>query len=166
MWEEWCLKQEKKRKTAREITSKLLKKTVREGTPAPYKEVAWERTQEPWKRTSTNPPTHPPQHFTNQLQIHRSHRTSCLHGRPHHHHHHPSPRLPSRQKLNSQGEDPRTWEAPIKRWRALKKRKEKKWKRKKEQKKKQVKHRRSFWWTKHKEQVSKRQGTFLKCDRM
>ena len=59
-------------------------------------------------------------------------------------------------QINSQREDPRTWEAPVKRWRAQKKRREKKWKRKKKKKKKkkQVKHTISFWWTERKEQVS------------
>ena len=57
--------------------------------------------------------------------------------------------------VNSQGEDLRTWQAPVERWSAQKKRKEKKWKRKKKEKEEtKVKHRRSFWWTVRKEQVS------------
>ena len=56
-------------------------------------------------------------------------------------------------QISSHGKDPRTFEAPVKRWRFQKKRKEKKWKRKKKKKKKQVKHRRSLWWAKRKEQV-------------
>ena len=60
---------------------------------------------------------------------------------------------------NSQGKDPRTLdprtlEAPDTRWRVQKKRKVKKWKRKKRKKRKKVKHRRSLWWTKRKEQVA------------
>ena len=51
MWEGWCLKQKKERKTASERTQELLKKTVREGTPVPKKETARVRTQGPWKNT-------------------------------------------------------------------------------------------------------------------
>ena len=55
---------------------------------------------------------------------------------------------------NSQGKDPRTFEAPVSRWRVQKKRKEKKWKTKKKKKKKHVNRRRSLWWTKCKEQFA------------
>ena len=44
--------------------------------------------------------------------------------------------LQQERKKNSQGKDPRTFEAPVKRWLVQKKRKEKKWKRKKKRKKK------------------------------
>ena len=45
-------------------------------------------------------------------------------------------RLEQKRKENSQGKDPRTFEAPVKRWRVQKKRKEKKWKRKTKKEKK------------------------------
>ena len=62
--------------------------------------------------------------------------------------------LEQKRKENSQGKDPRTFEAPVKKVAGAEKRKEKKWKRKKNEKKKKVKHRRSFWWTMRREQFA------------
>ena len=71
--------------------------------------------------------------------------------------------------MNSQGEDPRTFEEnsqgkdpstfrgrnlQAKKWRVQKKREEEKWKKRKKKKKKKAKHRKRRWWTKCKQSIA------------